>query len=86
MNDKAHPVLLLPPANEVCEGYVFTRVCHSVHRGGTWAGIPQQVHPTGQVPPWESTPWAGAPPPATVHARIRSTSGRYASHWNAFLF
>ena len=27
-------ILLLPPANEVCEGYVFTRVCHSVHRGG----------------------------------------------------
>ena len=26
--------LLLPPANEVCAGYVFTRVCHSVHRGG----------------------------------------------------
>ena len=25
---------LLPPANEVCEGYVFTRVCHSVHKGG----------------------------------------------------
>ena len=25
--------LLLPPANEVCEGYVFTPVCHSVHRG-----------------------------------------------------
>ena len=24
----------LPPANEVCEGYVFTGVCHSVHRGG----------------------------------------------------
>ena len=24
----------LPPANEVCEGYVFTRVCHSVHGGG----------------------------------------------------
>ena len=24
---------LLPPPNEVCEGYVFTRVCHSVHRG-----------------------------------------------------
>ena len=20
--------------NEVCEGYVFTRVCHSVHKGG----------------------------------------------------
>ena len=26
--------VLLPPANEVCEGYVFTGVCHSVHRGG----------------------------------------------------
>ena len=25
---------LLPPANEVCEGYVFTGVCHSVHGGG----------------------------------------------------
>ena len=25
--------LLLPSANEVCEGYVFTPVCHSVHRG-----------------------------------------------------
>ena len=24
----------LPPADEVCEGYVFTGVCHSVHRGG----------------------------------------------------
>ena len=24
----------LPPANEVCEGYVFIGVCHSVHGGG----------------------------------------------------
>ena len=30
--------LLLPPANEVCEGYVFTPVSHSVHRRGR--GIP----------------------------------------------
>ena len=28
----------LPPANKVCEGYVFTPVCHSVHRGG--GGLP----------------------------------------------
>ena len=27
-------MVLLPPANVVCEGYVFTHVCHSVHRGG----------------------------------------------------
>ena len=26
--------IFLPSENEVCEGYVFTRVCHSVHRGG----------------------------------------------------
>ena len=25
---------LSPPTNEVCEGYVFTSVCHSVHGGG----------------------------------------------------
>ena len=26
--------ILLPPANVVCEGYVFTPVCDSVNRGG----------------------------------------------------
>ena len=35
---------LLPPANEVCEGYVFTGVCHSVYRVGgmrgcSWGGV-----------------------------------------------
>ena len=29
----------LPPVNEVCEGYVFTRVCHSV-KGGAWSRGP----------------------------------------------
>ena len=24
----------LPPATEVCESYLFTRVCHSIHRWG----------------------------------------------------
>ena len=37
---------------------------------------PRQVHTSlGRYPP----------PPATVHAGIRLTSGLYASHWNAFL-
>ena len=46
---------------------------------------PRQVHPLlGRYPP-AGTPQAGTLP-ATVHAGIRSTSGRYASHWNAFLF
>ena len=35
---------LLPPANEVCEGYVFTGVCHSVHSGGG-----MRVAPGGHV-------------------------------------
>ena len=62
----------LPPANEVCKGYVFTPVCQSFCSQG--GGVPGQVHPR-----------AGTPPPA-MHAGIRSTSGRYASYWNAFLF
>ena len=66
----------LPPANEVCESYVFTPVCHSVHRGGsTWAGtalgrstppgkyIPQAGTPPGQVhPQGRYTTWAGIHP------------------------
>ena len=39
-------------ANEVCEGYVFTRVCHSVH-GGRWCPGPGlggvQVHAQGRM-------------------------------------
>ena len=38
--------VLLPPANEVCEGYGFTRVCHSVDREG--GGIPECL--TGGIP------------------------------------
>ena len=31
----------LPPANEVCEGYVFTRFCHSDHGGRGWGVVSQ---------------------------------------------
>ena len=66
--------VLLPPANVVCEGYVFTRVCHSFcSRGGwsTWQGTPpradtprDQVHPPGPgTSPWTRyTPWSRHPP------------------------
>ena len=59
---------LLPPANEVCKGYVFTRVCHSVHGGSTWAGTPF---------PDRYTP--GRTPPGQVHPLGRYTllPGRY---------
>ena len=48
-----------------------------------WAGTPLWVGtPAGQVHPWADTHQVH--PPA-MHAGIRSTSGRYASYWNAFL-
>ena len=104
---------LLPPANEVCEGYVFTGVCLSAggcvcpiacwdthtpwDQGQTpsWADTPSLADtllpgqtPPGQIPPRQtprSRPLWTFTPPCAVHAGIRSTSGRYASHWNAFL-
>ena len=33
VNDSRDFFLIFTARNEVCEGYVFTRVCHSVHRG-----------------------------------------------------
>ena len=83
----------LPPTNEVYEGYVFTGVCLSTW--GVYALLHAGIHPSGQTslgrhPPWSDTPHGqtlplGRPPPHAVHAGIRSTSGRYPSHWNAFL-
>ena len=74
----------LPATNEVVAKVwnIFTPVCHSVHRGGrgsasVHAGIPP---PPGPDPPREQTP-----PPWEADTSIRSTSGRYASYWNAFL-
>ena len=73
--------LLLPPANEVCEGDDFTPVCQSFcsqRWGSTWAGTPppRQVHPPGRY-----TPWAGTPP-RQVHLPGRYTPlGRYTPPW-----
>ena len=61
---------LLPFANEICEGYVFTGVCLSTG-GSLRTETPLDRDPlTGQRSP---------PGQRTV------TSGRYASYWNAFL-
>ena len=54
--------LLLASANEVCEGYVFTPVCHSVHKGGRCLSqcmlgyTPEQTHPPRSDIPREQTP------------------------------
>ena len=42
-------LVFLPPLNKVCEGYVFTGVCLSVHRGG----VPWQVPPQVGTSPWQ---------------------------------
>ena len=78
-------IVLLPPAIKLGQGFVFTGVCDSVHRGGCLpqcmvgyhtppgADTPQkQTPPREQTPPRADTPpWSRHPPPATEHA------GRY---------
>ena len=51
---RRYPTALLPPANEVCEGYVFTPVCQSFCSWGGGGGIPAclaglQATPKGEV-------------------------------------
>ena len=53
---------LLPPANEVCEGYVFTGVCLST--GGGVCSIAWR-----DTPPWADTPQADTPPRLTPPGR-----------------
>ena len=71
--------LLLPPANEVCAGYVFTRVCHSVHRGGSRPRL--EVKGSGQG--WGvcvCRPSPGGCMPACTEADPPST-GMHSSGW-----
>ena len=46
---------------------------------------PCQTPPKSRHPPGADTPLGQTPLPA-ADSSIRSTSGRYASYWNAFLF
>ena len=72
---------LLPAATKLGQGNVFTGICDSVNRGG---GLPQCM--LGYHPPGTTTPPGADTPPREADSGIRSTSGRYSSHWNAFLF
>ena len=62
----------LPPANEVCEVYVFTGVCLSIRRGG---GLSRGSLFGGSL----SRGVSSQRPLVTVMCR------RYTSYWNAFL-
>ena len=74
--------------------------CLSVHGGGQFAPLHVGIHtpradtPPGQTPPCPVHAWKHThpvptacwdTPPCPVHAGKQSTSGQYASHWNAFL-
>ena len=78
-------------ATKLGQGNVFTGVCDSVHRGGVCLSAcwdtphppgadphGSRHHPPEQIPPEQT-------PPREADSGIRSTSGRYASYWNAFL-
>ena len=55
-------VYLYRPQRSCGQGYVFTRVCDSVHRGGS----PGRGNPPGQgESPREQTPQQGEPPPGS---------------------
>ena len=68
--------LFLPPANEFCEGYVFTGVCLSTGGGVCLcSGGMSATH----TPPWADTP--GHPPPWVDTLQVDSSSGQTHPPW-----
>ena len=67
---------LLPPATKLGQGYVFTRVCDSVHRG-----VSVSVPGGGISIPGGSLSWAGV---SAQRGPCHGAGGRYTSYWNAF--
>ena len=69
------------------QGNIFTPVCHSVHRGVCLSVCwDTTTPPRADTPRRSRTPPPGADtPPPEADSSKRSTSGRYASYWNAFL-
>ena len=82
------------------QGNIFRSVCQEFcPQGGGSASVhagilppPEQGPPRDQAPPQirhpprPGTPLDQTPPPSRTCWEIRSTSGRYASYWNAILF
>ena len=63
--------------NEVVAKVIFLHLSVILFTGGGSASMHAGI-PTPPLGP-------GRPPPREADSRIRSTSGRYASYWNAFL-
>ena len=84
-------VQFLPSANEVCEGYVFTPVCNSVHRRWCLGACPGAGGlPRGSPGPGPLGWWPGLGGDVSQHARHLPSppppADGYCSYWNAFLF
>ena len=82
----------LPPANEVCEGYVFTPVCQSFCSRGEGSASGLGICIQGGLHPGSPASRevciggrGGLAVPFIGHCRIWSTSSQYASYLNAFL-
>ena len=56
------------------------------HSRPPWSRPPPWTRPPQTRPPPEQTPPGSRHTPRESDSSIRSTSGRYASYWNAFLF
>ena len=90
----------LPAATKLGQGNIFTGVCLSTGGRGVCLSACWDIPPrTRQTPPGADTPTGPGRPPRSRHPpgpgrnppgeadfSIRSTRGRYASYWNAFLF
>ena len=79
--------LLLPPATKLGQGYIFTGICDSVHRGG----LPQYM--LGYHTPWQDRPpqqgrplWQGRPPYAVHAGRYGQQAGGMNPTGMQFLF
>ena len=58
-----------------CEGYVFTPVCHSVHRGGVCLNACWDTTPTGSTPPGKHPP--GSTPLGSTHPPVGTPAERW---------
>ena len=91
--------ILLPPAMKFGQGYIFTGMCDSVHRGGVWSGPGGVLQFLGVSNFLGGLQFFGGSPifffffqffspkfllGCTTPPR-QSMRGRYASYWNAFL-
>ena len=79
---------ILPSANEVWSKVIFLHLCIILLTSGFCIPRGSAFREGGGLHPREVCIQGGCaePPPSIGYYGIRSTSGRYAFHWNAFLF